>query len=73
MCRDMRQIVSTLVRWSQTYRITWNLSVAGHDIGQVTGDTQNGAVARFLGSCDQPSWPESRISEILEKHKARKN
>jgi hypothetical protein len=36
MCHDMRQIVKALVRWSQSYSITWNLSVAGHDIGRVT-------------------------------------
>ncbi|WPH17054.1 hypothetical protein [Variovorax paradoxus] len=73
MCRDMRQIVKTLVRWSQSYSITWNLSVAGHDIGRVTGDANDAVAARLLGPCDQPEWPESRIQEILKKHKARKS
>lgn len=73
MCRDTRAIVTMLVQWSQRYKITWELEIAGTGIGQIAPGKPNSVVARLLGKCDQPGLPESKIPEILKKYESRKN
>jgi hypothetical protein len=72
MCRDMREIVKALVRWSQNYKITWQLEMAGVDIGRIKPGKEDPVAGRFLGSCDQPGLLERNIPQILKKHEMRK-
>ena len=72
MCRDVREIVKILVQWSQRYNITWELGIAGHSIGQVVPGEPNSTTVKLLGTCEQPSFPESKIPGILKKYESRK-
>ena len=72
MCRDMREIVKALVRWSQSYKITWQLEMGGIDIGRIKPGKEDPVAMRFLRPCDQPGLFESNIPQILKKHEMRK-